>query len=307
MTEMHDVIIVGSGPSGLSSALYASRSGLDTVIIEKGLPGGQLNNTSEIDNYIGGTTTNGMELADAMYEQAMLFGAKHLYGEVIDILQHTDMTFTVYMKDKELSAKVVIVATGTEYRKLGVPGEEEFSGRGLSYCAVCDAPFFKDKEVTVIGGGDSALEEADYLTNFASKVTIVHRRYDYRAKPHLQQRVKDNPKIREVLNVDVQSIAGHDSIDKINLYDKTLNENTAIESDGVFVYIGQNPQNSYLEGLKVTNELGYIETTGPNGETIIPGLFAVGDIVHKTIRQVANAVGEGAVAGQTAYSYIKDN
>lgn len=304
---MRDVIIIGAGPAGMSACLYASRAGLNTLMIEKGLPGGQLNNTDKIDNYLGTPEKDAMKLAEEMHEQAMSFGAEYMLGEVTEVLQNADTSFTVYLKDEPIHTKVVIVATGTEYRKLGVPGETELIGRGVSYCAVCDAPFYKDKRVAVIGGGDSALEEADYLTNFASEVTVIHRRDEYRAKPHLQDRVKKNPKIRQIMNVDTTKIKGEDNVNGVIFYDKSTDSNSSVLVDAVFVYIGQNPQNAFLDGLKIVNNNGYISNTGINCETEIPGLYAIGDIVDKPIRQVANAVGEGAEAGQAAYNYIQEN
>ena len=304
---MRDVVIIGAGPAGLSACLYASRAGLNTLLIEKGLPGGQLNNTDKIDNYLGAPQKEGMELAEEMYAQAMSFGGEQTYGEVTEVQQNSDTSFTVYVGGEQVNTHTVIVATGTEYKTMGIPGETELIGRGVSYCAVCDAPFYKDKKLAVIGGGDSALEEADYLTNFASEVTVIHRRDEYRAKPHLQDRVKKNPKIRQIMNVDTTKIKGEDSVNGIIFYDKSTDSNSSILVDGVFIYIGQNPQSEFLKGLKITNANGYITNTGINCETEIPGLYAVGDIIDKPVRQVANAVGEGAEAGQAAYNYINDN
>lgn len=302
---MYDVTIIGAGPAGLAGALYASRANLKTLMIERDLPGGQLNNTETIDNYLGVPAVPALDLAETMHEQALSFGAEEAYGNVLDIIKTEDGFFEVKTSKKVFSSKTVIVATGSEYKKLGIPGEMEFEAQGVSYCAICDGPFFKDKQVVVVGGGDSALEEADYLTQFAD-VMLVHRRKEYRAKQHLQERVKANPKITEILNAEVQIIKGTRGMERAQLLLKDTNAMTNINADGCFIYVGQIPQTAILAPFGVLDEEGYV-LAGKNGMTATEGLFAVGDILQKKIRQVANAVGEGSVAGQSVYDYLKEN
>lgn len=301
---MYDVAIIGAGPAGMAAALYASRANLKTLIIERDLPGGQLNNTETIDNFLGVPVVSAPELADSMYEQALSFGAEEAMGNILEIVKLRDGSFEIKTSKRVFATKTVIVATGAEYKKLEVPGEIEFEANGVSYCAICDGPFFKDKQVMVVGGGDSALEEADYLTQFAD-VLLVHRRKEYRAKQHLQQRVKNNPKITEVLNAEVQMIKGTRSMERVQLILKDTNAVTNINADGCFIYVGQIPQTDILTPFGVVTDEGYV-LAGPDGMTEIEGLFAVGDILHKKIRQVANAVGEGSVAGQSVYEYLKN-
>lgn len=317
--KTYDVIIVGQGPAGMSAAIYASRANLSTLMIERGLPGGQLNNTEVLDNYLGTPFAKAMELAETMHKQALSFGAEEVYGEVITVEKVND-SFRVHTKKEIFEAKAVIVATGTQYKKLGISGEEEFAGRGVSYCAVCDGPFFKDKKIVVVGGGDSALEEADYLTQFG-EVTIIHRRSSYRGQPLLQERVQRNPKIQQIMNTEVLEIVGEDQVEQIKIKDKSTNKENTLEADAVFVYIGQTPQTALLRKIplievggllgpfssqvNVLNHEEYVLRTNKKYMTHVPGLFAIGDILNKKVRQVANAVGEGAVAGQSAYEYIQ--
>lgn len=302
---MYDVIVVGAGPAGMAACLYASRANLKTLIIEKDLPGGQLNNTESLDNYLGTPEVSAPELAETMYEQALSFGAEEKMATIMKIYKQQDGTFCVYTKKESILTKSIVLATGTEYKKLGIPGEIEFESKGVSYCAICDGPFFEHQKVIVVGGGDSALEEADYLTQFAD-VTLVHRRNDYRAKDHLQKRVKDNPKITEVLNAKVTEIKGTVSMKKTTIQFNDTGAKTNIDAAGCFIYVGQTPQTDIVKEFEILDSEGYV-LVDVNGMTSVPGLFAVGDIVQKTIRQVANAVGEGSVAGQSVYTYLKEN
>lgn len=302
--ETKDVIIIGAGPGGLSAAIYASRSNLDVLILEAGAPGGKLLKTSDIDNYIGMPKANGFELANKMYEHALSFGAKHGYGNVVDIIDNGEFKTVKTDDGKEYQAKVVIIATGTNEQLLNVPGESEYTGRGVSYCAVCDAAFFRNKEVAVIGGGNSAVEEAIYLTNFAEKVHIIIRRDVFRAEPIVEQHALENPKIevhrlrkpKEILG-DGMRVTG------IVLTDSNTNEEETLKIDGIFPFIGAVPATAFTSALNITNERGYIEVN-EKMETKVPGIYAVGDVCEKTLRQVATAVGDGAIAGQQAYHYI---
>lgn len=300
--KIKDVIVIGAGPAGMSAALYASRANLDVMMIERGLPGGQMNNTETLDNYLGTPNVSAQGLAQEMCKQAMSFGATQEYGNILSIEKIED-NFKLTTEKKEYLAKTVIVATGTQYKKLGVPSEDELSGRGVSYCAICDGPFFKDKTVVVVGGGDSALEEADYLTQFSS-VVLVHRRQEYRAQPHLQKRVKENPRIIEMLDSELISIHGDTHVEDVLIKTKSIDRPIELRTQGVFIYVGQTPHTELLEPFGVLNESGYVKDYSKEYMTSIPGLFVAGDILEKNIRQVANAVGEGAVAGQSAYNYL---
>ena len=308
---MYDVVIIGAGPAGMSAALYTSRANLSTLLIERELPGGQLNNTETIENYLGTPKADAADLATTMYQQATSFGAELLRRNIKEIIKQDDGLFKIETRKKTIMAKSIILATGTKYRKLGVPGEEEFDAKGVSYCAICDGPFFQDKEIIVVGGGDSALEEADYLTQFSSKVSIVHRRDSFRAKPHLQERVRNNPKIKIFYNAQVEAIKGDDNVNAVELY-QTAGDVAGyfdVPASAVFPYIGQLPQQVKLvdedgKELPLYLENGFL-STDKRYQTAIEGLYAIGDILDKPIRQVANAVGEGAEAAQHVYEYLQ--
>lgn len=304
MTEnMYDVIIVGAGPGGLTAALYTSRSNLSTLILERGIPGGQMNNTAEIENYAGFKSISGTELSLNMYEGAKQFGAGHAYGDVKDILDKGAYK-EVITSNKIYQAKAVIIATGAEHKKLGVKGEEEFRGSGVSYCAVCDGAFYKGKHVIVVGGGDSAVEEGMYLTQFADKVTIVHRRDKLRAQQILQERAFKNEKIEFVWNSEVEEILGREKVTGVRTRNLKTGEICLLKADGVFIYIGLLPNTDSFKSLPITNKEGWVQTNS-HMETVIPGVFAVGDVRDTVLRQVATAVGDGSIAGNAAYYYIE--
>ncbi|WP_314208540.1 thioredoxin-disulfide reductase [Vagococcus salmoninarum] len=301
---MRDVIIIGAGPGGMTAALYASRADLSVLVLEGGLPGGQLNNTAEVENYPGVGIMQGPELGEKMLADSSNFGAEHAYGFVTSIEDHG--TFKkVITEDETFETKVVIIAAGSEHRKLGVVGEEEYSGRGVSYCAVCDGPFFRNKHLVVIGGGDSAVEEGSYLTQVAEKVTIIHRRDALRAQKILQDRAFKNEKIDFIWNSTVEEILGNDmQVKGLRLKDTQTGETSEITADGVFIYVGLDPLTAPFKGLGITDEEGWIPTN-EKMETRIPGIYAVGDVRATVLRQVATAVGDGSIAGQEAYKYIE--
>ncbi len=307
MTEekIYDVIIIGAGPAGMTAAVYTSRGSLSTLMIERGVPGGQMANTEEVENYPGFETILGPELSTKMFEHAKKFGAEYAYGDIKEIIDGEEYK-TVIAGSKEYKARAIIIATGAEYRKLGAPGEKELSGRGVSYCAVCDGAFFKTRELVVIGGGDSAVEEGVYLTRFASKVTIVHRRDELRAQKILQQRAFDNEKIDFIWSHTVKSINEKDGkVGSVTLVSTKTGEEQEFKTDGVFVYVGMIPLSKPFESLGITNENGYIETNELM-ETKIPGIFAAGDIREKKLRQIVTATGDGSIAAQTAQHYIEE-
>lgn len=301
---VYDVVVIGAGPGGLTAALYASRSNLSTLILEKGLPGGQMNNTAEIENYSGFKTIMGPDLSMKMYEGAKQFGAEHVYGDVKDIIDH-GFEKEIVVSDKSYFAKSVIISTGAEHKKLGVKGEAELNGRGVSYCAVCDGAFFKNKHVVVVGGGDSAVEEGTYLTQFASKVTIVHRRDELRAQKILQDRAFKNEKVDFVWDSVVEEINGDQMVSGVQIKNVKTGDVSTLEADGVFIYIGLLPNSESFSGLPITNEEGWIETDAQM-MTAVPGIFAVGDVRDTVLRQVATAVGDGSVAGNAAYQYVEE-
>lgn len=303
--KMYDVIVIGAGPAGMTAALYTSRAELSTLMIERGVPGGQMANTEEVENYPGYETVLGPELANKMFEHARKFGAEYAYGEITKVEDHGDYK-TVVAGDKVYKARAVIIATGAEYKKLGIPGEKELTGRGVSYCAVCDGAFFRDKEIVVIGGGDSAVEEAVYLTRFAKKVTIVHRRDQLRAQKILQQRAFANEKIDFIWKHVPKKIVEKDGkVGSIILAHRETGEEMEYKTDGVFVYIGMVPLSKPFEELGITNENGYI-VTNEKMETKVPGIFAAGDVREKALRQIVTATGDGSIAAQSAQHYVEE-
>lgn len=307
MTEekIYDVIIAGAGPAGMTAAVYTSRSNLSTLMIERGIPGGQMANTEEVENYPGYESILGPDLSTKMFEHAKKFGAEYAYGDIKEIVDHGDYKI-VKAGSKEYKAYAVIIATGAEYKKLGVPGEKELGGRGVSYCAVCDGAFFKGKELVVVGGGDSAVEEGVYLTRFASKVTIVHRRDQLRAQKILQNRAFANEKIDFIWNHTVKEIHEKDGkVGGLTLASTKDGSEQELKADGVFIYVGMVPLSKPFESLKITNEHGYIETNDQM-ETKVPGIFAAGDIREKTLRQIVTATGDGSIAANSAQHYVEE-
>src|SRR5690625_3250698 len=303
--KIYDVIIAGAGPAGMTAAVYASRANLDTLMLERGIPGGQVANTEDVENYPGYDHILGPDLSNKMFEHAKKFGAEYAYGDIKDVVDHGDYK-TVIAGNKEYNTKSLIITTGAEHKKLGIPGEEELAGRGVSYCAVCDGAFFKERHLVVVGGGDSAVEEGMYLTRFASKVTIIHRRDELRAQKILQNRAFANDKIDFYWNTEMKEIKAEDGkVSSVILYNNETNETREEEIDGVFIYIGMVPLTSPFEQLGITNDEGYIETD-ENMETKIPGIFAAGDVRVKDLRQIVTATGDGAIAAQSAQNYIEN-
>ncbi len=301
---VYDVIIVGAGPAGMTAAVYTSRANMSTLLLERGQPGGQMANTEDIENYPGYDHILGPDLSVKMFEHAQKFGAKYAYGNVTRI-EDGDPYKKVIAGDKVYQAKAVIVATGTKYRKLNVPGEEKLTGRGVSWCAVCDGAFFKDRELVVVGGGDSAVEEAGFLTKFASKVTVIHRRDQLRAQPILQQRAFDNPKIDFIWNHTVEEILGDDKVTGVRIKNTQTGEERDFPCDGVFIYIGMDPISDIVKDLGILNENGYI-VTDDQMRTKVEGIFAAGDVREKTLRQIVTATGDGSVAAMSAQHYVEE-
>ncbi|WCK54131.1 thioredoxin-disulfide reductase [Aneurinibacillus sp. Ricciae_BoGa-3] len=302
--KIYDVIIAGAGPAGMTAAVYTSRANMTTLMIERGIPGGQMANTEEIENYPGYESILGPDLSNKMFEHAKKFGAEYQYGDIKEVIDG-DPYKIVKVGDKEFKAKSVIITTGAEHRELGVPGEKELSGRGVSYCAVCDGAFFRGKELVVVGGGDSAVEEGTFLTRFATKVTIIHRRNELRAQKILQKRAMENEKVDFIWNTTVKEIRGEGVVQSVLLQNTETGEETEFKADGAFIYVGMDPLSSCVKNLGITNEAGYIETD-ERMATRIPGIFAAGDVREKTLRQVVTATGDGADAALSAQHYVEN-
>ncbi|MCY8198474.1 thioredoxin-disulfide reductase [Bacillus subtilis] len=303
--KIYDVIIIGAGPAGMTAAVYTSRANLSTLMIERGIPGGQMANTEDVENYPGFESILGPELSNKMFEHAKKFGAEYAYGDIKEVVDGKEYK-VVKAGSKEYKARAVIIAAGAEYKKIGVPGEKELGGRGVSYCAVCDGAFFKGKELVVVGGGDSAVEEGVYLTRFASKVTIVHRRDKLRAQSILQARAFDNEKVDFLWNKTVKEIHEENGkVGNVTLVDTVTGEESEFKTDGVFIYIGMLPLSKPFENLGITNQEGYIETND-RMETKVEGIFAAGDIREKSLRQIVTATGDGSIAAQSVQHYVEE-
>lgn len=301
--EKYDVIVIGAGPGGMTAALYASRANLSVLMIDRGIYGGQMNNTAEIENYPGFKSILGPDLAKKMYEGSINFGAKYAYGTV-ESIEQSGKNKIVKTDQDSYEAGSVIIGTGSQYRKLGVEGEDEYGGKGVSYCAVCDGAFFKNREVVVIGGGDSAISEALYLAGITSKVTVIHRRDQLRAQKVLQDRAFANNKINFIWNTNVTEIIGDNmKVTGVKTLNNQTNETDVVDANGVFIYVGNNPMTEPFNNLNITDDKGWIKTN-ERMETSVPGVFAIGDVRSKELRQVATAVGDGGIAGQNAFEYV---
>lgn len=302
MSEKYDLIIIGAGPAGMTAALYASRSGLKTCIVESGAPGGKLLKTFHIENYPGIKEMGGAELAMVMFDQALAFGAEYKAGEVVKVNKDKSVEL---LDGTILESNCVLLATGTKERMLNIPGEQENVGKGVSFCAVCDGAFFRGKDVVVIGGGNSALEEAGFLTQFVNKLYIVIRRDQFRAEEKFQREVEENEKIeiiREHVPIEVLSDG---KVTGIVLKNVKTGKIQTVDCSGIFPYVGSDPISDCVKDLGVCNEHGYV-IVDRNMETAVKGVYAAGDVVDKQLRQVVTAVGEGALVAQQAYKEVKE-
>lgn len=303
--QKFDVVVVGAGPAGMTAALYASRANLSVALLERGIPGGELVNTADVENYPGFKNIQGPDLANEMYEGAMQFGVAHEFGTVTKVTPNEGAHLLETDMGKTYQAKAIIIATGSVHRKLGVPGEDKYSGRGVSYCAVCDGAFFRDKDLRVIGGGDSAVEEGTYLTQFGKNVNIVHRRDELRAQKILQDRAMSNDKVDFTWDTVVKEIKGDDmKVTGLAVENVKTGEITDVDTDGVFIYVGLIPNTEAFADLNITDEEGWV-ITDEDMQTNIPGIFAIGDVRQKKLRQISTAVGDGAIGGQEAFNYIE--
>lgn len=308
-TVQKNVIIIGSGPAGYTSALYLARAGYSPLVIAGALThGGQLMNTTEVENYPGfADGILGPDLMEAMQKQAEKFGAQILLNDVISVDFNGDLKAVTTDDGVTYTSKAVIVSTGSQVRKLGVPGEQEYSGRGVSYCATCDGFFFREKPIVVVGGGDSAFEEALFLTRFGSCVTLIHRRDSFRASKIMVDRARKNSKINFVLDSVVCSVNGVDGdAQSVTVKNVKTGETQNIEASGIFVAIGHSPSTSFLDGALDLNEDGTISVQGASTKTSVPGVFAAGDVVDSVYRQAISAAGMGCRAALDAQAYLND-
>lgn len=304
-----DVAVVGGGPAGLTAALYAARGLARTVVFEKGMPGGQIVTTDHVENFPGFPDgVSGFDLGELMARQAATHGAEiRAFAEVEAITSVPDGGFTLTVGDETFVARTVVVATGAVPRKLGIPGEAEYTGRGVSWCATCDGAFFRDRKVVVVGGGNAAIEEALFLTKFASKVVVVHRRTGFRAAQVLVERARNHERIEFLLERVPTEIVGEEgSVVGIVLESTVDGSRETLPTDGVFLFVGTDPLSSLLDGLVELDAAGYVRV-GPSCTTSVPGLFVAGDVTDVPLKQVVTATGGGAQAGQEALHYLQQN
>jgi thioredoxin reductase (NADPH) len=302
--DVRDIIIIGGGPAAYTAALYSARANLNPLVIEGFAWGGQLMITSDVENYPGYPDgVLGPEMMQDLRRQAERFGTEFLTDDVTKV-DLSERPFRVWVGDDEYLAEAVIVSTGANARQLGLESEKRLQGRGVSYCAVCDAAFFKDREIVVVGGGDSAMEEATFLAKFASKVAVVHRRETFRASPIMVDRARSNEKIEFLLDSVVEEIRGDDSVASVVVRNVKTGELTEIPADGFFVAIGHDPNTALFRGQLDMDEAGYIETKGKTTETNVAGVFAAGDVQDHVYRQAVTAAGSGCMAALDAERFL---
>jgi thioredoxin reductase (NADPH) len=304
-STVYDTIIIGAGPAGLSAGLYASRGNLKTLILEKGIVGGQLQVTHEIENYPGMDHMTGPQISDAMETQTKRFGCEVITGDPVISVDLESSPKVVKTAKGEFKGHTLIIASGSEHKQLGVPGEKENWGKGVSYCAVCDGAFFKDREVVVVGGGSSAVEEGNFLTKFAKKVTLIHRRDELRAERILQNRFKANPKTDIVWDSVITKINGGIlGVESVTVKNLKTNEEYDFPCEGVFIYVGLIPNVDFLESKIETDEAGKIKST-IKMETNLPGIFVAGDVRDTVLKQAVTAASDGSLAATMAIAYVE--
>lgn len=305
-SKLYDILILGGGGAGLTAALYTSRAKLSTLLLEKLAPGGQIALTDLVENYPGfpeGIT--GGEISQRMEDQAKRYGTEVLYEEVAGI-EKGGRNFKVKVgSGQEFQSRAVIVATGASYRNLGVPKEKELTGRGVSYCATCDGAFFKEKELIVVGGGDSAMQEGLFLTRFATQITVIHRRDKLRASPILQERALHHPKIKFIWDTAVTEIKGEKKVEGVRLKNLKTENAQDFKTDGVFIFVGHDPNTGFLKGLVELDEKGYVKTT-EQLQTSVSGIFACGEVRSGAVKQLVSCCGEGCEAALSAQAYLEN-
>jgi len=303
MANEYEVIIIGGGPAGLSAGLYTSRARLRSLLIERGPLGGQITNAELVENYPGFPQgISGLELGQLMHQQATRYGLETLQAEATGLELQGEKRVVITTKGK-FTARAVIIASGSERRKLGIAGEEEFTGRGVSYCATCDGPFFKDRTIAVVGGGNAAITEALHLVKFASRVKVIHRRNELRATRILQEKALAEPKIEFLWDTEVEGIEGKDKVKRLSLSNVITREKSTLDVAGVFVAIGLKPNTDYLKGVLPIDKAGYI-VTNERMETPVAGIFAAGDVRLNSARQAITAAGDGATAAVYAEKFL---
>lgn len=304
--QSYDVVIVGAGPAGLTAGIYSSRARLNSLLIEKAGIGGQITNAERIENFPGfAEGIGGFELAQLMHQQATKYGLKTVTAEVRGIEPQEDGKKVVKTEAGDFIAKAVIVAGGSKRQTLGIAGEEHFTGKGVSYCAICDAPFFRDQTVAVVGGGDAAISEALHLARFATKVIVIHRRSQLRATAILQEQAFAEPKIAFLWDTTLEKIEGKDFVERLTLHKLKTGKKSTLQVAGIFIAIGFKPDTDYLRGLLPLDPVGHIITDGKM-ETEVAGIFAAGDIRHDSARQAITAAGDGATAAIYAQRWLTD-
>ena len=303
MNREYEVVIIGGGPAGLTAGLYTSRAKLNSLLIEKGVVGGQIVDAEQVENYPGFPEgISGLELGQLMHHQATKYGLKTIIAEVTGV-EPQQKQIVVKTTEGNFIAKAVIIASGSERRKLGIPGEEEFTGKGVSYCATCDAAFFKGLPVAVVGGGNAAITEALHLTRFASRVTVIHRRNQLRANGIMREKALSEPKIEFLWDTVAEEIEGENSVTRLKLRQVKTGEKSTLDIAGVFISVGLKPSTDYLKGVVSLDNGGYV-ITNDKMETEIPGIFAAGDIRRNSARQAITAAGDGATAAFYAEKFI---
>jgi len=298
----YDVIVIGAGPAGMNASIYANRAGLSVLMLEKGAPGGQMVNTAEIENYIGVGKLAGADLSLKMFNHTQELGVEYKYGEVTGIVDGP--LKKVITTDNEYTAKAIIIATGTVPRGLGVENEQRFSGNGISWCAICDGPLYKDKDVIVVGGGNSAIEEAIYLAGLANSVKVFARK-DLRANKKYIDRALTFENIEIMKNTSITKFLGEEYLTGASIINNETKEEKEVSFDGAFLFVGHTPKTECMKDMGITNDYGYI-VTNAKMETNIKGIYAAGDVIDKNLRQIATAVNDGAIAAMEAVKYIGD-
>ncbi len=304
-SKIWDVVIIGGGPAGMTAAIYTRRSLLETLIVEQLMPGGNVAITNKVENYPGFNDISGSELSKRMEDQAKNLGVEFLSGQVESISQDEHLKYVTLSDGSYIQTKSIILSTGAGWRNLGVSGERKFTGRGVSYCGTCDGPFFKDKVIAVVGGGDTALDESLYLERFATKIFLIHRRDKFRGAKIYQDRVLKNPKIEVIWDTVVTEIQGDQLVNNLRLKNKKTGEEKDLPVEGVFIFIGQEPNTKFLKTFCDLDDYGYI-ITDQEMHTRVDGIFAAGDVRKKNLYQIATAVGDGAIAGYMAIKYLEE-